>query len=134
MPADGDLAGFLERLGKHRGRPIRILPQKLGGGRPTSGFWLPAEHADYLVVDQPTTPSRRNAIVCHEVAHMLLGHEPDTASGAIAAAAPDLSPELVTRALGRHGYATDDEAEAEQLGTLIGAEQLRLQINSSRLR
>ena len=134
MPIDGDLDGLLDALGQQRGRRIHVLPQRFAG-RSTSGLWLPTKRADYLVIDEPTTPSRRAAIICHEVAHILLGHTPDiTNSEVIAAAMPDLSPELIARALARHAYATDDEADAEELGTLIGAEHWSRQINSSRLR
>lgn len=134
MPIDGDLDGLLNALGRQRGRPLHVLPQKFAG-RPTSGLWLPTNRADYLVIDEPTTPSRRSAIICHEVAHILLGHAPDIVnSEVIAAAMPNLSPELVARALARHAYGSDDEAEAEELGTLIGAEHWSRQINSSRLR
>jgi hypothetical protein len=134
MPIDGNLDGLLDALGQERGRRIHVLPQRFAG-RSTSGLWLPTKRADYLVIDEPTTPSRRAAIICHEVAHILLGHTPDfTTSEVIAAAMPDLSPELIARALARHAYATDDEADAEELGTLIGAEHWSRQINSSRLR
>lgn len=134
MPIDGDLDGLLDALSHERGRRIHLLPQTFMG-RPTSGLWLPTKAADYLVIDDPTTPSRRAAIICHEVAHILLGHSPDTTtSDLVAAAMPNLSPELIARALARHAYATEDEAEAEELGTLIGAEHWSREINSSRLR
>src|SRR4051794_3363742 len=134
MPIDGDLDGLLDALGQERGRRIHVLQQRFAGG-PTSGLWLPTERADYLVIDEPTTPSRRAAIICHEVAHILLGHTPDIKSSAvIAATMPDLSPALVARVLARHAYASEDETDAEELGTLIGAEHWSRQINSSRLR
>ena len=134
MPIDGDLGGLLDALGQERGRPVHVLPQRFTG-RSTSGLWLPTRQADYLVIDEPTTPSRRAAIVCHEVAHILLGHTPRIAtSEVIAVAMPDISPALIARALARHAYASEDEANAEELGTLIGAEHWSRQINSSRLR
>lgn len=134
MPIDGDLDGLLDALSVERGRRIHVLPHRFTG-RPTSGLWLPTKRADYLVIDEPTTPSRRAAIICHEVAHILLGHTPDiTSSEVIASAMPDLSPELIARALARHAYASEDEANAEELGTLIGAEHWSRQVDSSRLR
>lgn len=133
MPVDGDLDGLVENLGQHRGRDIHILSREFAG-RATSGLWLQADHADFLVVDEPTTPSRRAAIICHEVAHMLLEHEANSVSSdAIATLAPDLGPALIARALARHAYGTEDESEAEQAATMIGAEHSRRQINSSRL-
>lgn len=133
MPADGSLAGLLANLSEYRGREIHVLTRQFGG-QPTSGLWLPTERADYLVIDDPTTPSRRAAIICHEVAHILLGHEAQAgeSSSIASAAAPDLSPELVTRALARHSYANEAEADAEHTATLIGAEHWNRQINSSR--
>lgn len=135
MPADGDLSGLLANLARHRGRGIHVLTQEFGG-QPTSGLWLATERADYLVVDGPTTPSRHAAIICHEVAHILLGHEAQEgapSSSLPLLAAPDLSPELVARAMARHSYADEIEADAEQTATLIGAEHWTRQINSSRL-
>jgi hypothetical protein len=134
MPADGDLMGLLANLAEHRGREIHMLTRQFTG-RPTSGLWLAGERADYIVIDHPTTPSRRAAIICHEVAHILLGHEAQAGSpAAIASTAPDLSPALVARAMGRHSYAEEAEADAEQTATLIGAEHRYRQINASRLR
>ncbi|HET9650214.1 MAG TPA: ImmA/IrrE family metallo-endopeptidase [Microlunatus sp.] len=134
MPIDGDLGGLLDALGQQRSRRIHVLSHHFAG-RATSGLWLPTKRADYLVIDEPTTPSRRAAIICHEVAHILLGHTPDiTTSEVVATALPDLSPELIARALARHAYASDDETDAEELGTLIGAEHWSRRINSSRLR
>lgn len=136
MPADGDLPGLLANLAVYRGREVHVLTREFGG-QPTSGLWLATEHADYLVIDDPTTPSRRAAIICHEVAHILLGHH-GQAGGASAVlpsmAAPDLSPELIARAMARHSYADEAEADAEQTATLIGAEHWTRQINGSRLR
>ena len=135
MPADGDLPGLLANLAEHRGRDIHVLTRQFGG-QPTSGLWLATERADYLVIDDPTTPSRRAAIICHEVAHILLGHEGQTGAeftSIPSMVAPDLSPELIARAMARHAYADEVEAEAEQTATLIGAEHWTRQINSSRL-
>lgn len=134
MPADGDLLGLLTNLSEHRGREIHVLTREFGG-QPTSGLWLATERADYLVIDDPTTPSRRAAIICHEVAHILLGHEGQVEGGSAvipSIAAPDLSPELIARAMARHDYEDGVEAEAEQAATLIGAEHWNRQINSSR--
>lgn len=135
MPVDGDLQGLLENLAEYRGREIHVLTRQFGG-QSTSGLWLAADRADYLVIDDPTTPSRRAAIICHEVAHILLGHEAQAEGGPAVphVAAPDLSPELIARAMARHSYADAVEAEAEQTATLIGAEHWTRQINSSRFR
>lgn len=123
MPTDGDMVGLLANLAQHRGREIHVLARDFAG-QPTSGLWISAERADYLVIDDPTTPSRRAAIICHEVAHILLGHRAQAGGAAlIAAAAPDLSPELIARAMARHSYATQEEVEAEALATQIATEQ-----------
>ena len=62
-----------------------------------SGLWISTPAADYIVCAASATPTRRAAIVCHELAHMLLGHEPEVGQAeAVQAVAQILAPNVDT--------------------------------------
>lgn len=122
LPTDGNLDGLLANLSEHRDRPIFILDQDLGADGP-SGLWVETATADYVVVHASATPSRRAAIVCHEAAHMILGHEAQ--AGDLTELVSTIRPSLAARFLQRHGYSAPDEHDAETLATEIVAEQGR---------
>jgi len=128
IPRSGDLTDFLQALAQSRGRPIMLLPVPRDADDP-SGVWIATEHNDYIAFPEDAAPARKAAIVCHEVAHMLLGHAPQPGPeglGALAvAAAPTLDPDVAARFLRRHGYASGTEADAENLGTRLAAELAR---------
>lgn len=127
LPADGDLAAFIEAVAKERGRQIVVLEYPLGGSA-ASGLWLTTAEVDYLVVSSGAALSRRTAILCHELAHMLLGHDADAeAPDALAAVAPDISPEVRGRFLARTAYEAHAECDAEEVGTYFATELLRRQ-------
>ena len=111
---------FVHRVAEHRGRPIQLLTYPLSSDDPT-GFWLSTADTDYIVIPETAGGSRRDAIIGHELAHIVLGHDPlpanDTAG--LAAVAPSSSPELVGRFLPRQGYGADIEREAETLATRL---------------
>lgn len=123
VPAGGgDLTDLVARVAQTRGRPVHLMPAKLGPEAP-SGFWLATATADYIAYPDDAPPTRRAAIVCHEVAHMLLEHDlsdpdPEALAGLTA---PVLDPAVAARFLRRHSYATRDEREAELLGTRLMA-------------
>ena len=128
MPDDGDLDGWLQNLGEHRKRPIRLIVQPLGAGSGLSGMCVVRDEADYIVLDAAATPSRRALVLAHEVAHLLLEHHGEAASSEVVArVAPDLSPGLVSRVLTRHGYDSAEEQDAEELATLLAVEHARRQ-------
>ena len=111
---------FVRRVSLSRGRPIRLLTHPLSTGDPT-GFWLSTTKADYIVIPDSATGARRDAIIGHEVAHIVLGHDPQPAINGegLAALAPNSSPELIARFLPRHGYQAGIEREAETLATRL---------------
>lgn len=79
-------------------------------------------------ISYPAAASRisRAAVVCHELAHMLLGHipQPDTAAtSSLPSSLPtSIDPSIVARFLRRHHYADAQEDAAERLGTLFALE------------
>lgn len=128
LPADGALDAFVAAVAAHRGKPIQVLDVDIPRGAPF-GLWIFGSEHDLIVVDRSAPPSLRTAIVCHEIAHMLLGHHGDSRpfSAILEVLAPDVSPEVRLRFLGRQGYADDVERDAEQVGTQLAAELLRRQ-------
>lgn len=122
IPEDADPRALVDNVARHRRRPIRLLPVPLPPDAP-SGMWVAVDDTDYLVYPAGTSPTRETAVICHEVGHMLLGHDPglraDDNRDLLAALAPDLAPALAARMLTRHGYASSQEADAEYVGTVL---------------
>ncbi len=121
LPRDGDIDGFVSAVAAYRGRAMRVLNYPLDAAGP-SGLWIGTSSGDYIVCSADTTPTRRAAIVCHELAHMLLGHEPEVGDAAAAQAvarvlAPDVDPLVAARFLARHGYEGPAEEDAEAAAT-----------------
>ncbi|MFE5857822.1 hypothetical protein ACFQ61_31985 [Streptomyces sp. NPDC056500] len=85
------------------------------------GLWIATDAADIVFYEQETTPSHQEHIVLHELSHVLCDHYPVSMNLAAQAEEllPSLDPALVQRVLGRAGYSTDEEREAEMLATLI---------------
>ena len=118
----GGLSDLLDRVAQTRGRPVHLVPAELGPEAP-SGLWLSTPAADYIAYPSDAPPTRRALIICHELAHMVLGHElsdPDPEALA-AVAAPAMDSAVAARFLRRHDYATPAERDAEMLATRLMA-------------
>jgi hypothetical protein len=73
-----------------------------------------------LATEAGTTPFHTPHIALHEIAHMLLGHEPTAAwDQLINLLAPDVDQALIELILGRSAYRTAEERDAETLASLI---------------
>lgn len=125
LPASGDLDELVARVATSRSRTITLMPICLPEDAP-SGLWIATGARDYIVYPDDADAQWRSGIVCHEIAHMLLGHDPRPGTsdlgGLVAAAAPSIDPQVAARFLHRHGYADAVEADAENLGTRLAAE------------
>ncbi|MGX7823793.1 hypothetical protein ACTG9Q_01750 [Actinokineospora sp. 24-640] len=119
IPVPFDLGALTERIAARRGRPIRLVP--MAGLTGVCGLWIATETVDLVFYEQDTTPPHREHIVLHELAHVLCDHYPVSLSLAEQAMTllPSLDPALVQRVLGRAGYSTEEEREAEMLASLI---------------
>ena len=115
-----DLATFCARLSERRGRRIVLLPTELPADSP-SGLWIKGERHDYVVYERATTPLHQTHIALHEIGHLLCEHTSPVHDAGVQVDRlfPSLDPALVRRALGRAGYSTDEESEAELLASLI---------------
>lgn len=123
LPPSGDLDDLLSRVERARGRHIRVIAVDLSRSG-ASGLWAATTDADFIVVEQTAGLALREAIVCHELAHVLLDDEADVADADVLAWAEDvarqtLGTRLAARVLGRHGYGHESERRAETLGSHI---------------
>lgn len=105
IPDPWNADAFLAWLANVRRRQILVLPWNTVGG--ISGCWVEREHTDFLVVDEKASPLHRSHVICHEAAHMWLGHRGHAAD------------ELSAQTGLPHHYDTEQEEQAETLATLI---------------
>ena len=120
LPDPWSVDDFVGLVAAERRRPIRVLPHNLTTGDAT-GYAVRRPREDVIVVPMNAVGARRDAIICHELAHVVLDHAPllkdDTAF--VSLLAPNCPPELVARFVQRDGYDTDDERAAETLATRL---------------
>lgn len=122
VPQPFDLAVFAAAVACHRGRPLRLLPLPgLDGSDALSGAWVLTETADLVLIDADASPWHRNLIGLHELGHILCDHHADAnwRRDIGTAMLPVLSDVTIQRMLGRHGYTSDQEREAELMASLI---------------
>jgi hypothetical protein len=120
LPTPFDVRALCEGLAAQRGRPIRLLP--LAGLTGVCGLWIATDTTDFIAYEQHTTPPHQDHIVLHEIGHMLCEHYPATVTPAEQARLllPSLDPAMVRRVLGRTGYTSVEEQEAEIFASLVG--------------
>lgn len=108
-----------QRLGKRRGRPIRLVSYSLPVPGPF-GLWLATGSTDYILYQAETTRVHQDHIILHEVGHILADHHSDDTDDEYwRQMMPDLSLEVIRRALRRTHYDTEQEQEAELVATII---------------
>lgn len=122
VPTDGSLTGLIEAIAReHRRTLIRVEVDLTGSA--LSGAWIPVDGVDYLLFPKDAPPTRASAVVCHELAHLLLGHDPAIHLGGtlekVQAALAHLSPVTVERMLSRTGYSDRQERNAEYFATVL---------------
>lgn len=119
LEAPLDVSTLCERLAEQRGKPIRLLPYPLPAPG-VFGLWVGTVKADYILYQSSTTPGHQEHIILHEIGHIISGHSSnDNDDDLWSHMFPDLSPDLVRRAMRRDGYGPDFEYEAEMVATVI---------------
>ena len=82
-------------------------------------------NGDYLLHPEGASPVRREAVLCHEVSHMLLGHVPalhiSVTRDLLATIAPTLAARVSAAVLFRDGYTDTEESAAEFVATVLAA-------------
>jgi hypothetical protein len=117
IPSPFDLDAFCDEVAARRGRPLQLHPVPGLSAEAPCGMWVGTDRADHVFYDPGTSPLHAEHIVLHELAHILSGHS--GADAGLAHLFPDLDPATVRRALGRVGYTTAQEREAEMIASLI---------------
>jgi hypothetical protein len=122
IPQPFDLDLFCREVEARRGR--RLLRRAVPGlsSHAPCGLWIGTPEADHVFFDPGTSPLHAEHIVLHELAHILSGHRLD---GSVDALFPDLDPRTVAGVLGRVGYTTVQEREAEMMASLIRGRSAR---------
>ncbi|WP_341855735.1 hypothetical protein [Brachybacterium sp. GPGPB12] len=94
-----------------------------------SGLLISTEQADYIAVAEKASPERLAAIVCHEIAHALLGHDHEGSlgqelleTGLLSGLDARLADSVVAA---RQAYAQTAETDAETVATHISIELRR---------
>jgi Zn-dependent peptidase ImmA (M78 family) len=114
-----DVRQLCERLAELRGRPIRLLAQRIPANGPF-GVWLAGTDADVIVYQEQTTPAHQDHIILHELGHLLAEHPSDEGDDELLRQLyPDAEPDSIRHALRRPGYNDEHEREAENVATLI---------------
>ena len=122
IPHPFRLDDFAATVEAHRRRALRVLPLPgLDGSDALSGAWVATETTDLVLIDADASPWHRNLIGLHEISHILCDHggEAPGLRDLAAELLPALSDATVRRLLGRHGYTSSDEQEAELMACLI---------------
>jgi hypothetical protein len=120
MPVPFDANELCAMVAARRGRPIRLVP--MDGLTGVCGLWVATATTDLVFYERVTTPPHQEHIILHELSHMLCDHQRAALSGLAAQVEellPNLDPEMVHRVLGRAGYTSEEEREAELLASLI---------------
>ena len=135
IPSPWSVDEFVQRVADQRGRPIEIRSVALTPQQAT-GYRVAQHDRDVIMVAESATGERRDAIVGHELAHIVLGHKspanfesPDDMQHVV----PSASSELIDRflrhrdyliesgALAREKYDESIEREAETFATRLVA-------------
>lgn len=131
LPLDGDLNVLVERIASARQRPIVVTRLPLPPG--ISGLWderSPDE--DFVVVDDvPMAPSRYAAVLCHELAHIVLGHHGIIETAPVVELIDTIDDSIVQRFLKRCAYDDQMERDAEELATALTREHRRRTHNAA---
>ncbi|MBO0805846.1 MAG: hypothetical protein J2P25_22585 [Nocardiopsaceae bacterium] len=120
LPEPFDVEALCAGIGRRRGRPVALLGAELPAGAP-AGMWISTEERDYIVYERATSPLHSEHIILHELSHLLCGHvgAPEISEEHASQLFPRLNPDLVRRVLGRSGYTSEEEQEAEMLASMI---------------
>lgn len=109
------IAGLVNALNAGRRRRVDLVPIDAPPGGPC-GLVVSTERTDYIFYATNTTPFHQLHIQCHELAHLLLGH---TDASDEARFNPSLDASLAEQLLGHGGYTSQQERDAELVGSLM---------------
>lgn len=124
-------------VAQRRGRPIRLVPvsrRVIPGNH--YGMWLARVSDDVIVYTEDTSDVHATHIVCHELAHMELGHDrasvgdTELGPGRLHDLEPAVGSSRIVSAFGRSNYSSRQEYDAELLATYIMCRVSRLRTST----
>lgn len=110
MATDGSIDHLVDAVASHRGSPIDVSAAPMGRS-PLSGFRVAGHDGDHIVYSSTASAIQRDLIICHELAHLLLGHASEFG--------PHPGGTNRTRLVTRHTYSVGAEAEAQRVARAI---------------
>ncbi|MFJ4779295.1 regulator component [Streptomyces sp. NPDC088762] len=121
LPHPFTVDGFRASLEQQRGRPIAMEPLPELGRDAPCGLWIALPSIDVVFYEQHTSPAHQDLIKLHELGHVVCGHTGVFELSQLTALLPDLTPDMVTQAMGagRTSYDTVEEQEAEMIALLL---------------
>jgi hypothetical protein len=127
-----ELDEFIIALARRRGKQIVLAPRNTIGEAPC-GLWLCYPRTDYIVYEVTASPAHRQAIVLHEVGHMVCDHGPAWAenSDLLDTLAPDIDPVERVKIMARSGYSSPEERQAETFASLALARVSSITVGDS---
>ncbi|WP_122445450.1 hypothetical protein [Mycobacterium attenuatum] len=136
IPVPWDRNVFVENVAQMRGKPITLVPAdktKISALAALTdldcpcGLWLLRDHDDIIVHEAGTTEYHIDQIVCHEIAHMQLGHRSSSrqlhadshlASESFRDLLPGFDLGVIRAVLGRTS-GNDQERDAEMFASMV---------------
>ena len=129
IPSPWDREEFIAALARHRGRPLELRgvrssqASELYGDLRSSpcGVWCDCTDRDIILYDMGMTERHLIQLLCHEAAHMVLGHTSDVEPSEdwLRLLLADVDPAAVRSTLGRNIIPSEQESEAELLADLV---------------
>lgn len=122
IPDPYDAVELAARTERCLGRSIQMVAIEMPAGAPYGITLFTADGGHIIAYEQRTSRVHRDHIISHELAHVVLGHQPMTIDTPDASRLifPTLPSTLVDRVLNRTGvYTRLEEQEAETLATLL---------------
>lgn len=128
LPVPWDRGQFIDSLAELRGRPITLIPTDTASlaGSPC-GLWLAREHDDLIIHEASTSEYHIDQIVCHEIGHMVLGHDrlstlalqTEHNIDLCRAVMPDIDADTIRAVLGRSDFTPEYERDAERFASIV---------------
>lgn len=119
LPWPFDPAAFCERVAEHRGRPLVLVPQPTGVLSEAVGLLVGLRDHDEIHYLADTSSYHQQAIVLHELGHMVCEHAGVHEPLPLALLGDDWDPQVLERLRGRHRYLDDEELQAEGFATAV---------------
>jgi len=114
LPEHPTTDGIVAHVAELRGRPVRVTELPALAGTRTCGWWAALEDRDEILIAPPLSAQHRDALVLHEVGHLVLDLTGVAPAGAgEAALLPGLAPGATIRA--RRSHFTDSVEIAAEL-------------------